>query len=142
VTVAFRPRGPDSTWALLEVDAGPVHGETLLVGNTAFIMGIYSQATGAGFPLTPVRSRSTRGDVIFENHTDVPQTLTTSLRGSGAAAFIKESDTCAGVTLAPHGTCMVSVHFAPRTRGRLSALLTVAGAVGARADILLDGWGE
>lgn len=51
---------------------------------------------------------------------------TVSFTGANPADFTIASDACTGVTLAPGGTCDVSVTFTPTVAGDLSARLTIS----------------
>jgi len=49
---------------------------------------------------------------------------TAALGGANAADFTKGADTCTGASVAPNGTCTVSVTFTPPATGALSGTLT------------------
>jgi hypothetical protein len=56
--------------------------------------------------------------------------------------FVITANTCGGMTLAPGGSCNVSVQFRPGSSGLKTALLTVSGAAGELARASLTGSGN
>jgi hypothetical protein len=63
-----------------------------------------------------------------------------SVTGANAADFSTSGDTCAGATVAPGGSCAVSVRFTPATGGDRSATLAFASD-GGPATVALTGVG-
>jgi hypothetical protein len=55
--------------------------------------------------------------------------------------FINANDTCTGSSLAPAGTCVISLQLKPNTAGPKSATLTVAGTLGSPAIKTITGTG-
>jgi hypothetical protein len=68
--------------------------------------------------------------------------LTVGITGAQATEFPFVTNTCAGVALAPAGTCTVSIRFAPSAAGARAASLRVSGAPGGTVDVGLTGSGS
>lgn len=66
--------------------------------------------------------------------------ITTAIGGAGAPSYSITANTCAGMTLAPAATCMISVRFSPTQIGSLTGTLT-ASAGTATASATLEGRG-
>lgn len=64
-----------------------------------------------------------------------------SRTGANPADFTITGNACTNVTLAPNGTCTVTVSFLPGAVGNRSATLTVAGQNGSSASAALTGVG-
>ncbi len=123
LTVTFTPVAPGPVSATVEVDSNAVGGP-----NTAQLLG---SGVLAGFRADPVSF----GDVRVGSGTN-PQNVTVtntgdgpvafravSVQGEAAGSFLIGADRCSRVTVAPGGTCLVQVSFAPLQPGAQSAFL-------------------
>jgi hypothetical protein len=67
---------------------------------------------------------------------------TATIGGTNAGDFSKSADTCAGATVAPAGTCSVSVRFTPAAAGARSGTLSISSnAAGSPHVVSLSGTG-
>jgi hypothetical protein len=127
VKVAFKPVSAGQKAAILSVVASPggmVHSDLTGMAQPASALAI-TPAT-ADFDLVYVGATSQAKTFEVRNTGGVataPLTVTTS-----TGEYTITANTCGGTSLAPGGTCSVSVIFAPTSPGAKEALLTVAGA--------------
>ena len=68
--------------------------------------------------------------------------LTIALGGAGAPMFSAVTNACGGMVLVPGASCSVTVTFAPKTPGMVTATLTVNGGAAVSVASTLDGTGE
>jgi hypothetical protein len=65
--------------------------------------------------------------VVTNSGNGASSALTTGLGGADPTDFVIDSDSCNGATVAAHGSCAISVSFAPTARGSRAASLSVNG---------------
>jgi uncharacterized repeat protein (TIGR01451 family) len=91
----------------------------------------------------PLGSTSAAQAVTLSNTGDAPLTIgTAAITGADPGEFAISADGCSGQSLAPAGTCTVSVTFAPAATGPRSASLAVPdNAAGSPQAVPLAGTG-
>jgi hypothetical protein len=98
--------------------------------------------TTESFGTVAIGSKSAPVDVMIANAGGGPTgMIVVQLGGADAASFAIDSDTCSGRVLGAAATCVVRVHFAPRTAANLAATLTATAAPGGIASVSLAGQG-
>ena len=141
VTVTFTPSATGGRVGTLTVatDATPSAVAVALSG-TGTAPGATLSATALTFGTQLVGSTSPAQTVTVTNSGSAPLTVTgVTVTGTNAADFA-QTNTCAA-TVAPGGTCTVSVTFAPAAAGARGATLTVATDAGPR-PVSLSGTGS
>jgi hypothetical protein len=68
--------------------------------------------------------------------------LAVSVAGADSSQFHGSAGTCAGVSLAPGGTCTVQASFAPTSAGGKTATLQIAADPGGTVTVTLTGTGQ
>jgi hypothetical protein len=140
VKVAFKPVSAGQKAAILSVVASPggmVHSELTGMAQPAPALSI--TPASADFGIATVGSTTVAKTFEVKNTGGVataPLTVTTS-----TGEFTITANTCGGTSLAPGGTCSLSVQFAPAVIGAKDAILTVAGAAAeiVRAELMGTG---
>jgi hypothetical protein len=95
------------------------------------------------FGAVTVGSSSTTSVVVVKNVGGTASgALTIGLNGTGAPAFSAITNACAGMVLVPGASCSLSVTFAPRTPGAVTAMLVINGGATASTSSALSGTGE
>ena len=123
-----------------------VAGVSATTGGAASI-----NLTGAGTSALTAPSPLAFGGITVNGMSDLPVTFTngggattgalTTAR-SGDAQFSIQADTCNAATVAPAGTCTVTVRFAPIATGAVTGTLTVTGDPGGPVAVQLTGTGQ
>jgi len=146
-TVNFSPTTPGLQTGSLTV--------TDTVGNVS----ASATLTGTGYDATAPLTFTPSSTVTFSSRdvgaSSLPQTVTVTNTGGYAVTIntvgitgtnpgdYLETDTCAGVTVAPSGTCSVSTTFKPTATGTRSANVSIATAYGINPNLIaLTGTGQ
>ena len=77
--------------------------------------------------------------VVTNTGTAATGTLKTALGGANPDSFQIDSDICSGQVLAAGASCTVTLHFAPKTVGSLSATFTISATPGGSLTVQLTG---
>jgi hypothetical protein len=112
-------------------DAAPDGAIASLVSNTVLL--------SFGTVLTSTESAGQSATISNQGDASVIASLVTS--GAGATAYVIDSETCVGTTLAGPSTCSAQVRFAPTVAGASDATLTVNGSGSGLVTIVLKGTG-
>jgi len=138
---------------------GPRTGTLTVTDNSQGVAGSTQTASLSGTGLGPLVSLS-GSSLAFAGQlittASPPQTVTitnsgtanltvstVSIAGQNATDFAKRTDTCTGATVAPGGTCTISVTFTPGAVGARGGTLTVTdNAAGSPRTVTLLGTGQ
>jgi hypothetical protein len=144
INVTFTPTTPGAVVGTLSItDDAPGSPHVVTLSGTGIQPQMGALPAGLAF-----------GDQVL-NSTSPPQTVTVSnsgtadltiasvaVTGTDASDFAKSADTCTGATLAPSGTCTVSVTFTPSATGaRTASLVITSDAPGSPHMVALSGKG-
>jgi pimeloyl-ACP methyl ester carboxylesterase len=109
-------------------------GTAPLVSFSAGSLSFASQPTGTTSPA--------QAETVTNTGTGNLTISTVTISGTNAGDFAKSADTCTGATVAPNGTCTVSVTFTPSAAGSRSASLNFTdNASGSLQTVSLTGAG-
>jgi Abnormal spindle-like microcephaly-assoc'd, ASPM-SPD-2-Hydin/Protein of unknown function (DUF1573) len=108
----------------------PATGAATLVAASS---GNFVGLAPAAFPVVSPSLSSLKMGSILVGQSSVPDAVTLTNTGNyslsissvSASADFSETDTCAGQTIAPAGTCKVSVTFKPSVTGAISGAVTI-----------------
>jgi hypothetical protein len=143
VSVTFTPTAAGSTSATLIVTGAP--------GGS-----VSGALTGSGLApanLTATPSQHDFGQVVTNNNSTVSiqinntggvasGTVSTSIGGTDTSQFaIVTPNACAGVAIAPGGSCTLQVRFTPTSSGNKSASLNISASPGGTPSVSLQGIG-
>jgi len=130
INVTFTPTATCSLSGTLTVTdnsngvAGSTQTVTLGGTGTGVATGSLS-APSLSFTNQPISTTSTAQTETVTNTGTINLTITSAtIGGTNASDFAKSADTCTGATVAPNGTCTVSVTFTPAATGARSGTLT------------------
>ncbi|MBL0215217.1 MAG: choice-of-anchor D domain-containing protein [Myxococcales bacterium] len=146
ITVRLNGTTAGTKNAQLDVTGTPGGTDSsLLTGNVVDPGSIIpSPGTIAFGPITVGQNSGAQTITISNTGGATTGALTTALGGANAGDFnvIAGGNSCQGATLAPAGTCQISVRFSPATAGNAkAATMTVIGAPGGTAITSLSGDG-
>ncbi len=137
ITVKFRPTTAGDASATLEVSGNPGGSVSASLQGNAIVPGALTITPAeVTFPETPVGSRSDAVTLTVANSGGTTAGTTTALQASftesDASTFVVSNSTC-GETLAPGGTCLVTIAFSPTSAGSKTASLTATASPGGSA---------
>jgi predicted outer membrane repeat protein len=142
VQVVFAPDGDGGFPATLEIpsSSGTMQVELAGIGRTP--VGALSVApSGLDFGTQQTGTTSAQQTVTVANTGDAPLTLGQPALAGPAASQYSLVDACSEATLAPGGSCLVNLTFAPSVDGPQVASLEVPSSVGTQT-ISLGGTGQ
>ena len=121
--------------------------QTVALSGTVTTAEVGLSASGLSYQAQSLNTTSpAQTEIVTNTGTANLMISTDAIGGANASDFAISADTCAGATLQPNGTCMVSVTFTPATTGSLSASLVFTddsnGAAGSTQTVSLTGTGE
>ncbi|HMD97173.1 MAG TPA: choice-of-anchor D domain-containing protein [Terriglobia bacterium] len=125
VTVTFAPSATGSRSAALSfTDNAFKSPQTVTLSGAGTVPVVSLSAAVLSFGSQPLSATSTAQSETVTNAGTANLTISTvTLGGTNASDFGRSADTCTGATVAPNGTCTVSVTFAPTATGSRSAAL-------------------
>lgn len=137
ITVEFRPTAAGDPSATLEVSGNPGGSVSANLQGNAIVPGeLTITPSEVSFPETSVGSRSDTVTLTIANSGGTTAGATTALQasftGSDASTFVLTNSTC-GETLAPGGTCLVTIAFSPTSAGSKTASLAATASPGGSA---------
>jgi hypothetical protein len=140
--VAGLALGPITAAGSYTVVGGVIGGATMTIQKNAAVLST-TPAAGLSFGPTKVAKSSASSTVTVINTGNIDMHVSSvSVTGTNPDEFVIDADGCAGATVAPHGTCAISVHFAPTATGVREAGLTLADDAAANPQsIPLSGQG-
>ncbi len=135
IQVTFAPTASGAvTGTLTFSDSASLAPQALVLSGTgAGAPAVKLSSTALSFPSQAVGSTSTAQTLTVTNDGSAPLTFASgavTLSGANAADFALASDGCSGQTVAPGGSCAVSVTFDPPTGGDFSAVVDFADNAG------------
>jgi hypothetical protein len=116
---------------------------TLTVGVSGTVPLVSLSTPDLSFGSQPLSTTSpAQSEIVTNTGTANLSISTVTIGGTNGIDFAKSGDTCTGATVAPNGTCTVSVSFMPSAVGNLSASLNFAdNASGSPQVVALSGIG-
>jgi hypothetical protein len=144
VSVTFTPSGTGSRSASLNfTDNASNSPQTVALSGSGTAPLVSLSAPGLSFGNQPTSTTSAAQAETVTNTGTANLTISTvTLGGTNASDFAKSADTCTGATIAPNGTCTVSVTFTPSAIGSRSASLNFTdNASGSPQTVNLTGTG-
>jgi len=142
--VQFSPTQSGARMAQIDVSGGG--GLTIRLGGEGIPPGAFTATPPSGsFMQVPIAGMPNYGDILFMIQNSggaTTGTLSTSIEGTDKDKFAIMSDSCAGTTLAGGSSCMLTVRFAPGTRGAKTATLMVQATPGGLLPVSLGGSGQ
>ncbi len=134
------PTGTNADCTVTRCGAGIVDA-TAAVGRVSRIMD--ASVTSFDFGSTELGQTSATRSFSLTNTNNFATAInigTVTIDGLNAADFVKATDTCSGVALAPNASCSVGINFHPTTGGDRSANVTVpSNAANAPHNVALTG---
>jgi hypothetical protein len=139
VLVTFRPTTVGDKAGAVDVTSGMLKASATLTGKGVAAAALSVAPAMNDFGSQTLGSTSAGVEFTFTNNGAVP---TGALRTALVSQDFKvAADGCMGATVAPMGTCKVTVTFAPATAGAKTASLVVSGDPGGAATAALNGTG-
>jgi hypothetical protein len=125
VNIEFAPSAPGNrTASLIFSDNAANSPQTVSLSGTGTSASVNLSTTSLSFNSRPVATTSTESAVTLINNGNANLNISTvTIAGTNAGDFVKAADTCSGTTVAPNGTCSVSITFAPSASGSRTATL-------------------
>jgi hypothetical protein len=119
-------------------------GYDALVGKVSFGAVVSLAPTALAFPNQVVGTTSGSQTVTVTNSGSANLIVSTvSITGTNASDFATQSNSCAGASIAPNGTCLVALVFKPSVSGIESATLSIAdNALSSPQSVPLSGTGQ
>jgi hypothetical protein len=141
VAVVFAPIRAGASTTKLTIGGFPgAEVSVPLTGVGVLMSGLTFDPLTKDFDVTSVGSASPQASFILTNTGDAKTgILKLDLLGSGADAFVVDSDSCTSFELAAHVSCSVIVHFAPLATGLISATLGASATPGGVTAVTLSG---
>lgn len=141
VLVRFAPESVGEKAATLQVSGGTLIGTANLSATTA-AGDLIATPSVHDFSSIAIGSSSVAQDFTITN-TGATRSgaLAVSIAGTNPGDFAVTTDRCAGMTLMPAATCVVSVQFNPTMAGARMGRLRVVGVPGGTATSALTGMG-
>jgi len=126
VSLTFTPSATGSRSASLNfTDNASNSLQTVTLSGTGTAPVVSLAAPGLSFGNQLINTTSTAQAETVTNTGTANLTMSTvTMDGANASDFAKSADTCTGATIAPNGTCTVSVTFTPSASGSRSASLS------------------
>lgn len=143
VAVHFAPTATGNAVATLTFNATPGGGQTASLTGTGNAPGQLSITPSIkAFGNLTIGQTSAGQDFTVTNTGGVASgAITANLSTGDTTQFLITNNTCAGVSLAPAGTCTVTAKFAPSTAGAKASVLRVAATPGGAVTAALSGNG-
>jgi alpha-tubulin suppressor-like RCC1 family protein len=139
VSVRFAPTARGAASAFLRVSAGSSVVTASLSGQGLAPAALSFDQTTLQFPDTVVNASAPTRTLTLTNSGDVTSSaISTTLAPGG---FARQTDTCAGATLAPQASCAVEIAFSPYSGTLFQTTLTAAAQQGGNLSVLLSGTG-
>jgi hypothetical protein len=114
---------------------------TLSGNGAAFLVSLSASSLNFASQVAETSSTAQTETITNEGTTNLAIS-TASIGGTNAGDFANSADTCTGTSVAPNGSCAVSVTFTPATTGNRSASLNFAtSASGSLPTVSLAGLG-
>lgn len=138
ITISFTPTTPGPKSATLQVTATPGGAPTAALTGTGMVPAeLKFSANSKDFGVLGVGSSLTAAFTATNTGGVATGTITTALVGLD---FLVSSNTCT-TPLAPGGSCLLTVTFAPTALGNRSATLTLSATPGGSTSATLSGVG-
>lgn len=146
VSVAFAPTAGgarNATLGFADNAAGSPQVATLAGAGIAPAPVFGVTPASLAFPDTLTGARSAAQTVTVANSGNAPLTVASAaLQGANPADFAITADACTGASVAPAGTCSISLDFGPAAAGaRAASLLITDSAIGSPHAVALGGNG-
>lgn len=144
VGVAFAPTSTGAKSASVSIPSNaPGSPHAVPLTGTGVQAGLSLSTTSLTYPARYVGSTSPAQSVIVTSTgTGALAVSSVSLGGPNPGDFVKGSDTCAGASIAPGGTCSVGLSFSPKGSGARAATISIASnAPGGPHTVTLGGTG-
>jgi hypothetical protein len=127
VSVTFTPSTTGSRSATLTLtDSAADSPQTVSLSGTGVAPAVSISPSSLSFGNQLVGTSTAAQTVTVTNSGTATLNISTaSLAGTNAADFAKTVDSCSGMSVAPSGTCSVSVVFTPAATGPRSATLSI-----------------
>lgn len=102
---------------------------------------VLSTATLLPFGTVLVNTESAAMPATISTTGGASEISSLAISGTGASAYVIESETCIGSTVDSTSTCLAKVHFAPTAAGLMTATLAITGSANGAVTIALTGSG-
>ena len=125
VGITFTPSGAGTRTALLNFPDNAANSpQTVNLSGTGNSPNVLLSVSSLSFTNEPVGTKGGASTVTLTNNGAANLTVSTvTIIGANPGDFSKSADTCSGTTVAPNGTCSVSVTFTPTASGSRTATL-------------------
>lgn len=144
ITVRFQPQaGGGRTGTLTLLSNAPDSPRNVPLSGTGTTAGVQLTPSSLSFGSVTTGQTSTSQSVTVQNTGTASLTVgAATIVGVNIGDFVKTSDSCTAVPVAPNGSCQIAVRFAPLATGTRSATLQItSNATGSPHTVPLSGTG-